>query len=151
MLLMTACKGKNEAPKQGFGLEPQMTVSVFDTTTVQQYTKEFLDLVMHEQIDDAISRLYELDGDQVKPLPDEQKAACRFWLNTYNIYGYRITDFTFYKETDSEVKAELFIEDPATKEDPARISLTFRPVRHNGAWFLRLANSGTQEKSELHN
>ena len=150
-LLMAACKGKKEeAPKSTDPLAPQMTVSAYDTATVQQLTYDFLEQVKEEKYAEAISRLYVLDGDVVKPLPDEEKANCLFMLSLHKVYSYRISEYTFFKETDSEVKCELTIEDPATKENPARIVRLFRPVRRNGAWYLTLANSATEtQKSQI--
>ena len=150
-LMMVACKGKNdEAPKSSDPLAPQMTVSAFDTTTVQQLTNDFLELVKEGQVDEAMSRLFVLEGDEIKPLPVEQKPECRFWLGMYHVYSYRITEYTFFKETDSEVKYELTIEDPATTVDPARITGLIRPVRRNGAWYITLANTRTEtNKSEI--
>lgn len=150
-LLMTACKGKKEeVVKSTDPLQPQMIVSANDTATVQQLTLDFLELVKQGQIDEAVSRLYVLDGDEIKPLPDAEKPKCSFWLGMYEIYDYRITQFTFFKETDSEVKYELTIEDPAKKEHPARINGLIRPVRHNGAWYITLANSSTEtQKSQI--
>lgn len=148
--LMTACKGKNEAPKPTDPLAPQMTVSAYDTTTVQQLTCDFLEQVKEGKVDEALSRLYVLENDEVKPLPDDQKPNCRFWLGMYQVYDYRITEYTFFKETDSEVKYELTIEDPLTTQDPARITGLIRPVRRNGAWYITLANSKTETfKSEI--
>ena len=151
VLLMTAgCKKKAEAPKNTDPLAPQMTMSAFDTTTVQQLTYEFLDLLKEEKYEDAISRLYVLDGDQVKPLPAEQKAECLFSLSLHKVYGYQITDYTFFKETDSEVRCEMYIEDPTSKSDPARLVRLFRPVRRDGAWYLTLANSQTEtQRSQI--
>lgn len=146
-LMMAACQGKKEGPaKSNDPFQPQMTVSPYDTATVKQLTNEFLELVKNEQIDEAISRLYVLDGDEVKPLPDAQKPECRFWLSMYKVYDYRITNFTFYKETDSEVNYELIIEDPVMKENPARMNGLIRPVRRDGAWFITLANSKTDKR-----
>ena len=150
LLLAASCKKKAEAPKSTDPLAPQMTVSAFDTTTVQQLTYEFLDLLKEEKYDEAISRLYVLENDQVMPLPDNQKAECLFSLGLHKIYGYQITDYTFFKETDSEVRCEMYIEDPATKSDPARLVCLFRPVRRNGAWYLTLANTQTEtQRSQI--
>lgn len=150
-LLMTACKGKKEeAPKNSDPLAPQMIVSAFDTTTVQQLTTDFLELVKNEKYDEAISHLYVLDGDLIKPFPQEEKEGCLFWMNLYKVYDYQITDLTFFKETDSEVSCDFFIEDPVTTENPGRMQRKFRPVRRNGAWYLTLANSETEtQKSEI--
>lgn len=151
VLLMTVgCNKKAEAPKTTDPLAPQMSVSAFDTTTVKQLTYDFLDLLKEGQFDEAISRLYVLDGDQVKPLPDEQKPECLFTMSLYRIYDYRITDYTFFKETDSEVNCELIIEDPSTTENPARMFRKFRPVRRDGAWYLTLPNTETdKQKSQI--
>ena len=150
LLLAASCMKKAEAPKSTDPLAPQMTVSAFDTTTVQQLTYEFLDLLKEEKYDEAISRLYVLENDQVKPLPDNQKAECLFSLGLHKVYGYQITDYTFFKETDSEVRCEMYIEDPATKSDPARLVRLFRPVRRNGAWYLTLANTQTEtQRSQI--
>ena len=150
-LLMAACKGKKEeAPKSSDPLQPQMIVSEFDTTTVQNLTYDFLELLKQGQLDEAISRLYVLDGDQVKPLPDEQKPECYFSLGLHRVYDYRIIDYTFYKETDSEVQCEIIIEDPAQKENPGHMIRRFCPVRRNGAWYLTLPNTETdKQKSQI--
>ena len=150
-LLMTACKGKNEvAPKSSDPLAPQMNISAYDTTTVKQLTCDFLELLKQGQVEDAVSRLYVLDGDQVKPLPEDQKPACRFSLGLYHVYDYHITEYTFFKETDSEVTCEIVIEDPAQKQNPGHMIRRFCPVRRNGTWYLTLPNTETDtHKSQI--
>ncbi len=151
VLFLVACKDGNKQPAAIPGLGPAMEVSAYDTTTVMQMTAEYLDLVKAGDIDAAMTRLYILDeNDQVRPLPDDQKQQCRFSLEAFKVYQYKITGFIFYKETDSEVKYALTVQDPATNENPAVINGLIRPVRRDGRWYITLANTQTEAKpSEL--
>ena len=149
-LLLSACKDTKKPAKPLVpGVDVAMEVTSYDTTTVMKMTNDYLDLLKQGNIDEAMSRLYVLDeNDQIRPLPAEQEADCRFSLEAFKVYDYRITMFTFYKETDSEVKYELIIDDPAKKEDPGKINGLIRPVRRDGQWYITLANTDTEVHKE---
>lgn len=144
ILLIVGCK--SETKKQTFAPdEPQMELSNFDSTTVCQLATDYLEMLKQGRIDEAMANLYTLDGEDIKPLSGEEYEKCRFALNLYQVYDYRITDMIFFKETDSEVKFQIYIQDPATKEDPAKMNGLIRPVRRDGTWYICLANSETEE------
>lgn len=143
-LLLAGCKSETK-PKVAAPDEPQMTLSSYDSTTVRQLVTDFLEHLKQGRIDDVMPTLYTLDGEDVKPLSGVEYDKCRFALNLYQIYDYKITDMIFFKETDSEVKYKLYIQDPATKENPATMNGLIRPVRRDGTWYICLANSETED------
>lgn len=153
-LLLSACKDTKK-PERALvpGVDVAMEVSPYDTTAVLNLTNEYLELLKAGDIDGAMARLYWLgEDDQVHPLPAEEQEKCRFWLQAYKVYAYRITSFTFYKETDSKVEYEMTIQDPATTEEPGKMKGLIRPVRRDGQWYITLANTETEvHKSELDN
>lgn len=151
-LLICACQGERKvAPAaQGVDAGPQMVLSNNDTTTVWQMSSDFLDLLRAGNLDEAVSTLYMLDGEEVRPLPDDRKAECTAVLGLYPVYDYSIDELIFYKETDSEVKYTLVIQDPSTTSSPATMKGTIRPVRRGDMWYITLANSETEtRRSEL--
>lgn len=152
LLLLWSCSGEQKPANTNAGPQdgPQMELSGNDTTTVLQLTSEFLDKVQAGNIEEAISSLYILDGEEVRPLPDDRKQECRFVLGMHTVYRYHIETLTFYKETDSEVKYVLTIQDPATTSSPATMNGLIRPVRRDGMWYITLANNDTEtQRSEL--
>lgn len=147
-LLLAACSGEKKQqtfPENG----PQMTLSNSDTITVQSMVNDFLEQVKQGNIDDAVSRLFVLENDEVKPLSDEQRQEYRTSLGAFDFKGYRITTLTFFKETDSEVGYDLYLDDPAVAQHPRTIKGLIRPVRRNGAWYITLAH-GHQHSDITH-
>ncbi len=143
MMLLIACGGEqkpaaaNHDPAEG----PQMELSVNDTVTVRQLTNDFLELLKQGNVDDAISRLFVVEGDDIRPFPEDQREGCRFALSLFPVYDYHIVQLIFFRETDSEVKYELVVQDPTTTESPATMRGLIRPVRRGGMWYITLANS----------
>lgn len=154
VLLLTACKGeqKKETKMARADLPVEMDVSPYDTTTVRQLATDFLGLVKQGDIDAAVSRLYILQGDEVKPLPDKDKRGCKAMLGLHQVFDYSIDSLIFYKETDSKVCYTLVLQDPSTTASPAHMQGLIRPVRRDGQWYITLANNATEtQKSALDN
>ncbi len=154
ILLLAACKGeqKKETKMARPGLETQMEVTNNDSTAVRQLVNDFLGLVVQGDVDAAISRLYILDGEEVKPLPEKQRKASEMMLGLHQVYSFNIDSLIFYKETDSKVCYTLILQDPASTASPAHMQGLIRPVRRNGQWYITLANNDTEtNKSALDN
>ena len=141
-LLMAGCKSdkKTNFKFDDQSDQPQMELSSYDSITVRQITNDFLELVKNGQIDEAITHLYVLEGEEVKPLPDEQKEECRFSLGAFDFKGYAIKQLVFFKETDSEVEYALYLDDPVQVRKPRTFNGLIRPVRRDGTWYITLAN-----------
>ena len=149
-ILAVGCTGKKDEPKkESFGIQPEMTVSNLDTTTVVQMTNDFLEQVKQGQVEDAVSRLYVYENEQLRQLNDQERQQCTMLYSMFPVYDYKVTTFRFFKETDSEVHFEMTIEDPATTDSPAHQQGLIRPIRYNGTWYLTLANTATEQPSEL--
>ncbi|MCR4602010.1 MAG: hypothetical protein K5683_00575 [Prevotella sp.] len=138
-LLLAACKGENK-PKPQAPNEPQMEVTNFDSTTVRQLAADFLELVKQERLDEAMNQLYVYENEKIMPLPDDQREECKFMLGMHHVYDYSVVGVNFFKETDSEVKYKLYIQDPGKHSNPATINGMIKPIRIDGTWYITLAN-----------
>ena len=141
LLLLWACSDGKKTPAVGQQGEPQMVLSANDTATVLQLSNDFLELVKNGQIDEAIARLYVLEGDEVQPLPEKMRENCYATLDAFEIKGYAVNSFTFNSETDTEVRYSLYLKDPATTSNPPAINGLILPVRRDGTWYITLANA----------
>ena len=141
-LMLGSCQGekKEKSSLEKYIEQPEMTLSGYDSTTVRSMCIEFLDLVKAGQVEDAITRLYILDGEKVIALPESQQEECKMALGLFEIYDYHIDNLIFHKETDTEVHYSLYLENPAGKSNPRKISGKLCPVRRDGSWYLTLAN-----------
>ena len=146
-VLTVGCTGKKEEPKKAsFGIQPEMTVSALDTTTVVQMTTDFLEQVKQGNIEDAVSRLYVYENEQVRQLNEQERQDCSFLYSMFPVYDFKVDSFRFIKETDTNVHFHLIIEDPATTASPRTRNGLIRPVRINGVWYLTLANSAHEHQ-----
>lgn len=149
-LLVTGCSdGSKNASKQAAVSAPDMVLSANDTATVQRLTNDFLELIMSGNVEDAVNSLYVLNGEEVSPLPEEQKEGFREVWNAFDIKGYAIKSFTFNSETDTEVSYALYLKDPVTTKNPPCINGLIQPVRRDGVWYITLANAeGVQQQNQ---
>ena len=148
-LLLAACKGEDKQQKQYLPNEPQMELSNYDSTTVQQLTNDFLELVKQERLYEAMNMLYVYENEELKPLPEDQRKECEFMLGMHQVYGYTIAAINFFKETDSEVKYKLYIQDPTRYSNPATINGVIRPIRLDGTWYITLASSESESLKKV--
>lgn len=148
-VLLSGCEGekKKTVKFEDSRNQPQMQLSSNDSTTVRELTNDFLELVKNGQIDEAVSHLYVLDGENVYPMPEDQKEECRYSLGAFDIKGYGIKKLTFFKETDSEVEYALYLDQPSVDRKPRAINGLIRPVRRDGVWYITLANGS--QRSEI--
>ena len=120
--LFSACSDSSKKPSTNVAPDsPQMVLSANDTATVLRLTNDFLELITSGRVDDAISCLYILDGDDILPLPTEQQEGFRELWNAFDIKGYAINSFTFNTETDTQVNYSLYLKDPSTSRNPPAI------------------------------
>lgn len=133
--------------------KPDMVVTGDDSAMVIDLVKEYFNLVQHKKYTQAMAMIYYLDKDQKivtppKALYDKELAA----ISAFTIYGYDIDFLKFYKETDSEVKYTIYLQDPKKVAKPATMSGMLRPVRRDAKWYLTMADAvSEQSPSELDN
>lgn len=146
ILLLSACKGEQKPAQQAVNPDgtPVMTLSAYDTATVQRLTNDYLQLLVDGKTDEAVSLLYVLDNDKPVPLTASQQQEYAFALDNYDYQGYRITSYAFHSESDTEVEYDLYLDDPITTNNPRKFKGLIRPVRRNGAWYITLANGFQQ-------
>ena len=139
--LFSACSDTGKKPSSKVAADsPQMALSANDTASVLRLTNDFLELITSGRVDDAISCLYILDGDEILPLPVEHQEGFRELWNAFDIKGYAINSFTFKTETDTKVNYSLYLKDPTTSRNPPAIKGLIEPVRRDGSWYITLAN-----------
>jgi hypothetical protein len=153
LLLLASCSdGQKPAAQKVANNGTDMILSANDTAAVQMLVTDFLELVTTDRVEEALRQLYVLDGDELKPLPDDQKEGFRQTWNAFDIKGYAIKSFFFHSETDTEVHYSLYLKDPATTSNPPAINGLIQPVRRNGTWYITLANvQGEQMQRQKEN
>ena len=156
VLLFLGCSDKKKAKEEVLRgnamltVQPSMEVNAVDTNMVLDLSKQFLEHVKNHDIDGAMAMLYYLDKDSIVALPQKLAKEQRAALQAFPVYGYAIENLIFYKETDSQVKYSLLIQDPKTVKNAGTIFGLIRPVRRMGKWYLTLADSKTDSaESEI--
>lgn len=122
-------------------LKPEMNVTGDDSAQVIDLVREYFNLVQHKKYEQAMGMIYYLGKDDKvetppKALYDQELAA----ISAFPIYGFTIEYLRFYKETDSEVKYTIFLQDPKKVAKPATMSGMLRPVRRDAKWYLTMAD-----------
>lgn len=137
---------KIEEQRQSMMLKPEMNVTSDDSAQVLDLVKEYFNLVQNKKYDQAMGMIYYLGkGGKIqtppKALYDKERAA----IEAFPIYGYTIEFLKFYKETDSEVKYTIFLQDPKKVTKPATMSGMLRPVRRDATWYLTMADAASEQ------
>lgn len=134
-------------------VKPQMNVTRDDSALVIDLVNLYFNYIQHKNYSGAMSMVYYLGPNKKlvappKVLYNKELTA----ISQFPIYGYNIEYLKFYKETDSEVKYTIYLQDPKKVQKPATMSGMMRPVRVDGKWYLTLADAQSeQSESELDN
>jgi hypothetical protein len=148
-LMLTSCsKSKKDTDKFNKDIslivkQPEMEVTKNDTDEVIALANNFLDRVKTKDFDGAMAMLHYLNKDKLENLPKDLARKEHKALTMFPVYGYRVDYIKFFRETDSEIKFSLLIQDPTKVKHPAVIGGMFRPVRQQGVWYLTLADTGS--------
>lgn len=149
VLCFVSCSKKTDR-KDAVAGAPMMTLDGRDTTAVYGLTKQFLELLKAEKVDEAVSMLYFLDGEgQIVPLPDTLAERQRMVFRAFPVLNYKIDSIIFSTETDSQVKytIEFFKKQPGDTR-PNTTSFYIKPMRVKGQWYLTMFDSNTYNGGE---
>jgi hypothetical protein len=147
----SSCSG-NKA-EESEGEEKQlMELSKYDTTAVMSLVERYFTCLRTNHVDEAVDMLYYLDEQgNIIPLPDDLKRGQRRMLQLHAGLKYSIDYIKFWQETDSEVKftCTLFDKEPGDTR-PNEVKFLIRPMRHDGEWYLTMADTPSQtQESDL--
>ncbi len=156
-LMMSSCsscsgnKASEEQAKEGE--EKQlMELSKYDTTAVMSLVERYFTCLRTNKVDEAVDMLYYLDENgNIIPLPDDLKRGQRRMLQMHAGLKYSIDYIRFWQETDSEVKFTVTLfEKPEGDPSPNEMKMLIRPMRHDGEWYLTMADTPSQtQESDL--
>lgn len=145
-LSFTSCKHKKgvEQIVQESIPKPHDQYNGQDTTEVMSLAGSFIEHLNAKDIQGAVSMLYFLDGDSIKPLPAGlQRRQTNALVNIQGI-RYNIDKLVFDQEKDNEVKVDIVLFDKKPGDTrPNTISFYLKPVRRDGHWFLTTADNIT--------
>ena len=149
-----SCQGKKEkAPSdilEEMSAKPKMIITAEDTAAVYQLLDNYLGLLKEGNLDGAISSLRCLtDKDSLLSLTDEQMKGIKGSLAMMSGKTFRIEYLKFNKDYDNEARIKcILFENKPGENAPNEISMTLRPVRYAGTWYLTPADDATRS-SEL--
>ncbi len=111
-----------------------------DTTAVLELTEEYLNHVMNQEYDKAISMLYDILNDSVRELSPERDSAIREQQKVFPVLAYKKTDMKFINRNKVSVtySIEFFEKDPDS-DIPNTYVITFEPQKIDGKWYLELS------------
>lgn len=67
-------------------------------------TKKFLETLKNNDIDGAMSQLYEVKDNKVMPLSEERSKEIRRSFTTFPVLSYKIDELLLYSDSDTEVR-----------------------------------------------
>ena len=147
----SSCSG-NKAEESKEGEKQLMELSKYDTTAVMSLVERYFTCLRTKNVDQALDMLYYLDEQgNIIPLPDDLKRGQRRMLQLHAGLKYSIDYIKFWQETDSEVKftCTLFDKEPGDTR-PNEVKFLIRPMRHDGEWYLTMADTPSQaQESDL--
>lgn len=123
-------------------VDQDMTRTSEDTTTVLNITREFLELVKAQKVDEAVSKLYtynEHDSVSIRPINAEEKKELVSLYSTFPILSYTIDEIRMYSENDTEVfYTTTWFEKPKDSNRPNTLQRSIHPKRQDGKWYLTI-------------
>lgn len=145
--LLVACgskEQKKEAVEDGVRV-PVMTLTSEDTMTVTNLTKEFLENLKANKLDEAIEMLHYMDKNKkLVDLPKDMVDKQRKIFAMFPVLSYKIDSVIFYSETDSQVKYTVqFFEKEEGDNHPNTTSFFIKPMRVDNKWYLTMADSNS--------
>lgn len=143
LLMLASCGGKKKKetilpvdPR----MDQRMSRTSKDTTMLLDMTKKFLETLKNNDIDGAISQLYEVKNNNVMPLSAEREKEIRKTLATFPVLSYQIDELLLYSDSDTEVRYTIeFFEKPKGDNRPNTIKCSVNPTRVGGTWYLTIA------------
>lgn len=154
VLFLSSCSSCSGNKQEESKVEEKqlMELSKYDTTAVMSLVERYFTCLRTNNVDDAVNMLYYLDKNgKIIPLPDDLKRGQRRMLQMHAGLKYSIDYIKFWQETDSEVKftCTLFDKEPGDPR-PNEVKMLIRPMRHDGEWYLTMADTPSQtQESDL--
>lgn len=152
---LSACGGKKDKPNTdapvNLRMSQEMKRSAADTADVLNLTRRFLDTLKDNDIDGALTQLYELKDGSMYPLSDKRAAEIRRNMEDFPVLSYKIDKLLMYSDTDTEVRYTIeFFEKPEGSTQPNTLKCSVNPVRVSGQWYLTIAEQ-TREGNSSNN
>lgn len=121
-------------------MDQRMVRTSKDTMMLLDMTKKFLETLKNNDIDGAMSQLYEVKDNKVMPLSEERSKEIRRSLTTFPVLSYKIDELLLYSDSDTEVRYTIeFFEKPKGDNRPNTIKCSVNPTRVGGNWYLTIA------------
>ena len=153
--LVFACSGKKDQapanndsyqdPREDASMQRTMT----DTLAVLYNVKKYLSFLKENQVDSAISMLYESVNDSVVPISEHRKSEILQQLKSFPVLDYQIDMVRMFSEYDCEVNYTIkyFEKDP---NNPMQNTLQcqIKPVRYGYYWYLTIPEIASQPPME---
>ena len=149
-----SCQGRKEKSPSDIldemSAKPKMVITAEDTAAVYQLLEGYLGNLKAGNLDGAVSSLRCLtDKDSLLSLTDEQMKGIKGSLAMMSGKTFRIEYLKFNKDYDNEARIKcILFENKPGENAPNEISMTLRPVRYAGTWYLTPADDATRS-SEL--
>lgn len=152
-LLMLASCGEKKKQEVKLPVDPrmdqQMSRTSKDTTMLLDMTKKFLETLKNNDIDGALSQLYEVKNNNVMPLSAEREKEIRKTLATFPVLSYQIDELLLYSDSDTEVRYTIeFFEKPKGDNRPNTIRCSVNPTRVGGTWYLTIAKVAQENNNK---
>jgi len=142
-LIIFSCTNskKDQAPKDEEYINPRQSETMqrtnTDTLAVLYNVQKYLNFLKNNQVDSAMTMLYEASGDTVVPASDKTKEQVLQTLKNFPVLDYEILTLNMYDERNTEVRYNVkYFE--KTDNDPRQntIQCVLNPRRVGYYWFL---------------
>lgn len=110
-----------------------------DTLATLYLTKKYLNFLQENQLDSAMSMLYEAKGDTVVPMSDENKAKVLEQLKQFPVLSYEIDRLEMRKEDDTQVYYTItWFEKEDDNPMQNTLQCVINPLRYGYYWYLTI-------------
>lgn len=153
ILFVVASCGDKKKPEVKLPVDPrmdqQMARTSKDTMMLLDMTKKFLETLKNNDIDGAMSQLYEVKDNKVMPLSEERSKEIRKSLASFPVLSYKIDELLLYSDSDTEVRYTIeFFEKPKGDKRPNTIKCSVNPTRVGGNWYLTIAKVAQENNNK---
>ena len=110
-----------------------------DTLALMEKAEQFLQSLKDKNLDAALDLLYEVKGNEVKPLSSERRNLLRKNLGAFPVESYTIDALILFSDSDSEVRyTTKMFPDSVESQMPGTMKGSLHPYRIDANWYLTI-------------
>ena len=132
--------------------EQDMVRTEQDSLDIINLSKQYLDLLKADSLDQALDMLYEMNSDgKMEPISASRRQELIEHLQQFPVLSYTIDQMLLYSETDTELRYtyEFFVKPEGMEGMNNTTKGALMPHRVDGKWYLTVALFKSEKSEQI--